>query len=149
MMEILSVVAVLVAGLMVGSELAITVFAHPALDRLPDDVHLPVASALARVLGKFMPFWYIFVILLTLSLAVTQWHESDRLPGLIAASAFLWLLSVVYSITASSNQQPNSIVAQWRPTCRLEDLADEMGPASPLARCAPHDSFDVSHRGSR
>jgi uncharacterized membrane protein len=100
MMEILSAVAVLVAGLMVGSELAIAVFVHPALNRLPDDVHLPVAIALARVLGKFMPFWYMLVILLTLSVAVTQWHESDRLPGLNAASAFLWLLSVVYSVTA-------------------------------------------------
>jgi hypothetical protein len=50
MMEILSVVAVLVAGLMVESELAIAVFVHPALDRVPDDVHLPVAIVLARVL---------------------------------------------------------------------------------------------------
>ena len=41
---------------MVGSELAIAAFVHPTLDRLPDNVHLPVASALARVLGRFMPF---------------------------------------------------------------------------------------------
>jgi len=100
MMEILNVVAVLVAGLMIGNELAIAVFVHPALDRLPDDVHLPVASALARVFGKFMPFWYILVFLLTLTVAMIQWHQSDRLPGLIATSAFLWLLSGVYSITA-------------------------------------------------
>jgi uncharacterized membrane protein len=99
-MEILNLVAVLVAGLMVGSELAIAVFVHPALDRLPDEIHLPVAIALARVLGKFMPFWYILVILLTVTVAVIQWHKSDRLPGLIATSAFLWLVSVVYSLTA-------------------------------------------------
>jgi uncharacterized membrane protein len=49
MMEVLNVVAIIVAGLMVGSELAIAVFVHPALDRLPDDVHLPAASALAHV----------------------------------------------------------------------------------------------------
>ena len=30
---------------MVGSELAIAAFVHPTLDRLPDNVHLPVASA--------------------------------------------------------------------------------------------------------
>ena len=53
MMEFLNVVAIIVAGLMVGSELAIAAFVHPTLDRLPDNVHLPVASALARVLGRF------------------------------------------------------------------------------------------------
>ncbi len=65
MMEVLSVVAIIVAGLMVGCELAIAVFVHPTLDKLPDDVHLPAASALARVQGRFMPFWYILVFLLT------------------------------------------------------------------------------------
>jgi uncharacterized membrane protein len=100
MIEILNVVAVLAAGLMIGSELAIAVFVHPALHRLPDDVHLPVAIALARLLGKFMPFWYIIVILLTLTVAICQWHHSNRFPGLIVTSAFLLLVSVVYSITA-------------------------------------------------
>ena len=54
-MEVLNVVAIIVAGLMVGNELAIAAFVHPTLDKLPDDVHLPAASALARVLGSFMP----------------------------------------------------------------------------------------------
>ena len=45
MMEVLNVVAIIVAGLMVGSELAIAAFVHPTLDKLPDDVHLPAASA--------------------------------------------------------------------------------------------------------
>jgi uncharacterized membrane protein len=62
---VLNVVAIIAAGLMVGSELAIAAFVHPTLDRLPDEVHLPAASALARVLGRFMPFWYILVFLLT------------------------------------------------------------------------------------
>ena len=65
MMEYLNFVAIFIAGLMVGSELAIAAFVHPTLDRLPDNIHLPVASALARVLGRFMPFWYILVFLLT------------------------------------------------------------------------------------
>lgn len=56
-MEILNVVAIMVAGLMVGCELAIAAFLHPTLDKLPDDAHLPAASAIARVLGTVMPFW--------------------------------------------------------------------------------------------
>jgi uncharacterized membrane protein len=49
MIEVLNVVAIIVAGLMVGNELAIAAFVHPTLERLPDAVHLPAASALARV----------------------------------------------------------------------------------------------------
>jgi hypothetical protein len=100
MMEYLNVVAIIVAGLMVGSELAIAAFIHPTLDRLPDNVHLPVASALARVLGRFMPFWYILAFLFTLAEVLFQWHQSSRLPIWIATSAVLWALASVYSITA-------------------------------------------------
>ncbi len=126
MMEYLNVVAIIVAGLMVGSELAIAAFVHPTLDRLPDNVHLPVASALARVLGRFMPFWYILVFLLTLAEVLFQWHQSSRLP--------IWIAT---------------FLGKGHPTCRLEDISEQMGPASPLACCAPHDSFRVSDRGRR
>jgi len=131
-MEILNVAAVLVAGLLVGNELAIAAFVHPALDRLPDDVHLPVASALARVLGKVMPFWYVLVILLTVTVAMIQWHQSDHLPGLITTSAFLWLLAAVYSIIAEVpiNNQIASMAkgappADWKPLRRKWDFADK------------------------
>ena len=100
MMEVLNVVAIIVAGLMVGCELAIAVFVHPTLDKLPDDVHLPAASALARVQGRFMPFWYILVVLLTLAEVVIQWNQSGRLPIWIATSAVLWMLATAYSLIA-------------------------------------------------
>src|SRR5450755_1989523 len=100
MMEYLNVVAIIIAGLMVGSELAIAAFVNPTLDRLPDNVHLPVASALARVQGRFMPFWYILVFLLTLAEVYIQWHQSGRLPIWIVTSAILWALAILYSVTA-------------------------------------------------
>ena len=103
MIEILGVVAIIVAGLMVGSELAIAAFVHPTLDRLPDNVHLPAAIALARVMGRFMPFWYILVFLLTLAEVFFQWHQSSRLPIGIATSAILWALASVCSITTSAS----------------------------------------------
>jgi|SRR5208283_814359 len=110
-MEVLNVIAIIVAGLMVGDELAIAVFVHPALDRLPDDVHLPAASALARVLGRFMPFWYILVFLLTLAEVLIQWHQSGRLPIWIATSAILWVLASVYSVTILV--PINNRIASW------------------------------------
>lgn len=100
MMEVLNIVAIIVAGLMVGSELAVAVFVHPTLDKLPDEVHLPVASALARVQGSFMPFWYILVLVLTLGEVVIGWHQSGSLPIWTATSAVLWILAILYSVTA-------------------------------------------------
>jgi len=100
MMEVLNVVAITVAGLMVGCELAIAAFIHPTLDKLPDDAHLPVASAIARVLGTVMPFWYNLTFLLTLAEVVIRWHQSGRLPIWITTSAVLWMLASVYSLIA-------------------------------------------------
>ena len=111
MMEVLNVVAIIVAGLMVGNELAIAAFVHPTLDRLPDAVHLPAATALARVLGRFMPFWYILVFLLTLAEVLFQWHQSSHIPIWIATSDILWLLASVYSITALV--PINNRIASW------------------------------------
>jgi uncharacterized membrane protein len=114
MMEVLNVVAIIVAGLMVGCELAIAAFVHPTLDTLPDEVHLPAASALARVLGRFMPFWYILVFLLTLAEVLIRWHQSGHGPIWIATSAILWILASVYSITALV--PINNRIASWETT---------------------------------
>jgi uncharacterized membrane protein len=99
-MEVLNVVAIMVAGLMVGCELAIAAFIQPTLDKLPDEAHLPAASAIARVLGTVMPFWYNLTFLLTLAEVVIQWHQSGRLPIWIATSAVLWMSASVYSLIA-------------------------------------------------
>ena len=100
MIEVFNVAAIIVAGLMVGCELSIAAFIHPTLDKLPDDAHLPVASAIARVLGTVMPFWYNLTFLLTLSEVVIRWHQSGRLPIWIATSAVLWMLASWYSLIA-------------------------------------------------
>lgn len=99
-MEILNVVAIFVAGLMVGCELAVAALIHPTLDKVPDEVHQPAASAIARVLGTVMPFWYNLTFLLTLAEVVLRWHQSGRLPIWVATSAALWLLASVYSLIA-------------------------------------------------
>lgn len=99
MIEILNIVAIIVAGLMVGSELAIAAFVHPTLNKLPDAVHLPAAGALARVLGQFMPLWYVLVFLLTLAEVAFQWSHSGGVSIWFVTSAILWLFASAYSIT--------------------------------------------------
>ena len=112
-------------GCLVGCELAIAAFVHPTLDKLPDDVHLLAASALARVLGSFMPFWYILVFLLTLAEVVIQWHQSGRLPIWIATSAVLWMLASLYSVTALvpiNNRIKSTPPPDWKTYRRRWDL---------------------------
>src|SRR5579862_392750 len=110
-MEVLNVVAIIIAGLMVGCELAVAAFVHPTLDTLPDEVHLPAASALARVLGRFMPFWYTLVFLLPLAVVLVQWHQSGQIPIWIASSAILWALASVFSVTTLV--PINNRIASW------------------------------------
>lgn len=110
-MQAFSIVAIIAAGLMVGSELAVAAFVHPTLNRLADGVHLPAASAMARVLGRVMPFWYALVLLLTSADAFAAWRQSGRLPIWTVAAAALWVLAIVYSIVALV--PINDRIASW------------------------------------
>ena len=110
-MQTLNVIAILVAGLMVGCELSIAAFLHPTLDMLPDNVHQPAASAIARVMGTVMPFWYALTFLLTLAEVVIRWHQSGRLPIWIVTSSLLWMLAILYTITTLV--PINNRIASW------------------------------------
>ncbi|MBA3915281.1 MAG: DUF1772 domain-containing protein [Acidobacteriales bacterium] len=125
MTELLNIVVLIVAALMVGCELATAAFVNPTLDKLPDDVHLPAASALARVQGRFMPFWYALVFLLALAEVGIRWHQSGRLPIWISISAVLWMLAIVYSVTALvpiNNRIKSNPPPDWKIYRRRWDL---------------------------
>ena len=110
-MLILDVATLTVAGLLVGNELAIAVFVHPTLSRLPDSVHFTAATALARILGRVMPVWYALTIMLTAALAVVDRHRTGIWPLWIVFSAGLWVLSVVYTMAALV--PINNQIAAW------------------------------------
>ena len=57
--------AIVVAGTMVGNELAVAVFFHPRISALDDATHVRAAQALAAALGRAMPFWYALTLLLS------------------------------------------------------------------------------------
>jgi uncharacterized membrane protein len=54
---IIQIFAILVLGLMCGSELSVAAFAHPALNHQSLQVHISVRTTLAAKLGRVMPFW--------------------------------------------------------------------------------------------
>jgi len=62
-------------------------------------------------MGTVMPFWYALTFLLTLAEVLVRWHQSGRLPIWIAASAVLWMLVIVYTITTLV--PINNRIASW------------------------------------
>ncbi|MDB5344726.1 MAG: Protein of unknown function transrane [Schlesneria sp.] len=97
MHQTLDLIAVLVTLFLTGSELAVGVFVHPALSKLQDSAHSEAAKALARLLGKVMPFWYaaalLVVVVSLLARAVGTWSWWACL-----SSAVLLALTVPFSL---------------------------------------------------
>ncbi|MBW4579398.1 MAG: DUF1772 domain-containing protein [Tildeniella nuda ZEHNDER 1965/U140] len=93
----LQTIVLLVAGLMVGNELAVSAFVHPQLCQLKDECHAASAQALARTYGSIMPFWYALTLALTLGTAFII--QPNRTAFLLAAIASLiWVLVILFTL---------------------------------------------------
>ena len=125
---LLELAAIMVAGTMVGNELAVAVFFHPRISALDDATHLRAAQTLAAALGRAMPFWYALTLLL--SGAVTFFARPNGTPGhgLALAATGLFAATIVYTLlllVPINNQvaalQPSSPPANWRELRRRWD----------------------------
>ncbi|WP_326547936.1 DUF1772 domain-containing protein [Mycolicibacterium sp. ND9-15] len=94
MRESIEIAVLLIAGPMVGVEIAVAVFTHPVIGRLPDDAFRQARSDDSRVLGKVMPFWYITTLALLIVAAVVTWQN-----WLIIAAAAVLALVVLMTVT--------------------------------------------------
>lgn len=118
---ILHLVALLVLGLMCGSELNVALFGHPVLNRQPLDTHVLVRSSLAALLGRVMPFWMAGSTLLTLLLLLPFGHLTQSAWRFAAIASAIQVLAVVFSLVAPvpiNNRiikwTPNSLPQDWR-----------------------------------
>jgi uncharacterized membrane protein len=125
----LEVAAIVVAGTLTGSELAVAVFFHPRISRLEDAVHIQAAQTLAKVLGMVMPFWYALTFLLALALTFVAHTTRSTTWWLALAATVLFPLISLYSVLLPvpiNNQvarwQPDSVPANWRDLRRRWDL---------------------------
>jgi len=127
--HVLEVAAIVVAGTLTGSELAVAVFFHPCISRLEDAVHIRAAQPLAKVLGTVMSFWYPFTFLLALAVTLVA-HTARSTPWWLAlASTALFALISVYSLLLPvpinnlvARWQPETVPANWRDLRRRWDL---------------------------
>ena len=93
MREIVEALALVVAGPMVGVEIAVGAFANPIFGQLPDDSFRQARSAASRVMGRVMPFWYVLALLLIAAAAVMSMN------WLLFSSAAVLVVVVLMTVT--------------------------------------------------
>ncbi len=109
----LQVLAVLVLGLMCGSELNVAAFAHPALNRQPLEVHIRLRSSWAALFGRVMPFWMTGSTLLNLLLLLPVAHLSEPAWRFAAIALGIQIFAVVFSLIGPV--PINNRIMKWTP----------------------------------
>jgi hypothetical protein len=96
---ILQVLAIVVLGLMCGSELNVAAFGHPTLNRQPLDVHIPMRASFATLFGRVMPFWMATSTLLNL-LLLLPFEHLGVLAGHLTQIAFaIQVFAILFSLS--------------------------------------------------
>jgi Domain of unknown function (DUF1772) len=94
MEEVIEIVALVIAGPMVGVEIAVAAFTNPIIGRLPDDAFRQARRDGSRVLSKVMPFWYIAVLVMLIVAAVITSGE-----WLVTVAAVLMAMVMLLTVT--------------------------------------------------
>jgi uncharacterized membrane protein len=121
----LQVLAVMVIGLMCGSEFHVAAFTHPALTRLSEEVHIRVRAELGRVLGLTMPFWMTGSTLLNLALLLPVEHLSAPAWRLSAGAFGIQVLAIVFSLLGPVPM--NNRIIKWTPSTVPPDWKAQEG----------------------
>ena len=115
----LQLIAVVVLGLMCGSELNVAAFAHPILNRQSLEVHIPMRSSLAVLFGRVMPFWMAGSTLLNLLLLLPFEHLNESSWRFAAVAFAIQVFAVVFSLVGPV--PINNRIAKWT----LESLPED------------------------
>lgn len=110
---VLKILALLVLGLMCGSELNVALFAHPTLNRQPLETHVLVRASFAALFGRVMPFWMAGSLLLNLLLLLPFAHLSSSAWRLAVIAFAIQVLAVVFSLVAPV--PINNRITKWTP----------------------------------
>ena len=116
---ILQLLALLLLGLMCGSELNVAAFAHPALNRQPLDTHILVRSSFASLFGRVMPFWMVASTVVNF-LLLLPFAGLNPLAWRFTAIAFaIQVLAILFSLVAPV--PINNRIARWAPRSLPDD----------------------------
>ena len=97
-MHVLDTITIVLAGLMVGNELAVAAFFNPAAWRLESTPQAQALSILAGSLGRVMPVWYGLCLAL---LALESFlHRHEPVFGILLAATLIWAGVIIFTIAA-------------------------------------------------
>lgn len=113
--------ALLVLGLMCGSELNVGAFAHPTLNRQPRETHILMRASFARLFGRVMPFWMAGSTLLNLLLLLPFQRLSPEARRLALIAFAIQVLAIPFSLIGPVpinnriiNWTPQSLPSDWK-----------------------------------
>lgn len=95
-MRLIDVLTIVIAGLMVGNELTVSLFINPVMRKLDAGAQTKALSLFAGLLGRVMPLWY--GLCLVLFLVETVAHRGDPQFYLLLAASILWAAIIVFTI---------------------------------------------------
>jgi hypothetical protein len=115
----IQILAVVVLGLMCGSELNVAAFAHPAINRQPFEVHVPMRASFAALFGRVMPFWMGGSTLLNLLVLLPFEHLNESAWRFAAVAFAIQISAVVFSLIGPV--PINNRIAKWKTESLPED----------------------------
>lgn len=123
----LQVFAIVVLGLMCGSELNVAALAHPAINRQPPEVQALMLSRFAALFGRVTPFWMAGSTLLNVLLLLPV-EYLDKTSGSGAnRSRDSSVRRAVFADWAGSHQQPDREMDAGNSPQRLEAAGAPLG----------------------
>ena len=90
------ILTILSLGLLIGVELAVSVFINPVLERLDERTRSQTVQMFATRLGRAMPFWYGINLALVITEAIL--HRNQQGLTLLIAAACIWAVAILLSI---------------------------------------------------
>ena len=95
-MTILNIATTLSIGLLIGTELTVSMFIHPVLRMLEPSTQIATIRLFAKRLGSAMPFWYAASLVLLLAESVTRSGEPGR--SLLIGASIDWAAVIALSV---------------------------------------------------
>jgi uncharacterized membrane protein len=95
-MHAIDIVTLMMAGLLVGNELTVSLFINPVMRQLSDESQRQALSLFAALLGRVMPFWY--ALCLVLFLVETYLRRGEPASSFLLSASVLWVAIIVWTI---------------------------------------------------
>src|SRR5262245_1315768 len=95
-MHLIDIVTIVLAGLMIGNELTVSLFINPVMRKLDAVAQTRALSLFAGRLGRVMPFWYAACLILFVVEAIMRRGKAEFYP--LLAASLLWSSIIIATI---------------------------------------------------